>query len=259
MLITLEKTLLAQLTQDESTWFNDELLTLENSTDVENDLLNASVIANRKISSTLSIPDEQFIHIENAEIVRILLIYAAVENIIKNLGGDSTEQQKLLKQYYRSGDESEKCALLKGLSLLDKNGTSVSTAINATRCNSLNEFSALALNNDYPADYFEELNFNQLVLKSLFMGLNISLINKLDNRLNENLSNMCFAYAIEQALADRVPPASLWLALKYEHLTQEHLAEFNHYLNHFYRADEQHKAIILDLMQSDTLPFTEFD
>ena len=256
MLITLEKTLLAQLTQDESTWFTDVLLTIENSVDVTNDLLNASAIAEQKICSTLSIPDEQYIHIENTEIVRILLIHKSIENIALHGNENSLEQNKLLVHYYRSGDESEKCALLKGLTLVDKNGCFVVTATNIINANNINQFKALSLYNSYPADFFEDDIFNQMVLKLLSMGLNISFINKLDERLNEQLSNMCFAYVIEQALAKKSPPSSIWLALKYSELTSEHTSDFNHYLNYFYQREEDHKNIINSLIKLDILPFT---
>jgi len=261
MLSLIEKTLLEQLSQDEVTWLTQSFTTLENSTDIENDLLNASVIVKRKFATQYALTSviEQnknyaaLAHFDTSEVVRLLLLNKALAAINTVKTDCTAEQLKLLKQYYRLGDESEKCALLKSLSFLDATGYAVNIAINSTRCNSLIEFTALALHNDYPAKHFAELNFNQLVLKSLFMGLNISLINHLDTKLNEKLSNMCFAYAIEQALADRIPPATLWLALRYPDLTEEHLAEFNHYSIHFQQADEQHNKVITSLFSRDIL------
>ncbi|HCM48524.1 MAG TPA: hypothetical protein DIS98_13860, partial [Colwellia sp.] len=150
----------------------------------------------------------------------------------------------LLKQYYRGADESEKIAWLKGLLYVDEHGVALNTVINASRCNSLNEFSALALNNDYVAQHFPELNFNQLVLKSLFMGLDISCISTLSSRLNARLTNMCFSYAIEQALANRIPPASIWLAILPNELNDENSLLVTQYLSHFYQQDDNHKQKI---------------
>jgi hypothetical protein len=138
---------------------------------------------------------------------------------------------------------------------LDPEGEAVNLAVNAARCNSADEFSALAIDNSYPSKHFQDLNFNQLVLKALFMGLPIDGFVGLNNRLSTSLSNMCFSYAVEQALAERIPPASLWLATKYHDLTAEHQAGFEHYVQHFAKCDQQHKQKIESLIEFQDLTF----
>lgn len=125
---------------------------------------------------------------------------------------------KALKDFYRGGDEHEKAALLKGLCWLDPKGLAVQTAIQACRYNSLEVFRAVALHNPYPASHFAEINWNQLVLKSLFQNLDIAAIHDLDTRLNPKLSVMCADYAEEQGLAERSAPPSLWLAVRLQDL-----------------------------------------
>ncbi len=268
MLSLIENSLFNQLTSDEHSWLTTAISNIKNATDYENELLNASVVVKRKFtilytiqlpSSNLNNAFKNIATFETSELVRLLLINTALQNIQKTQTDVQKASVVLLKQYYRLGDESEKCALLKSLSLLDFSGNCVNIAVNATRCNSLIEFTSLALHNNYPAEHFEQLNFNQLVLKSLFMGLNISLINGLASRLNESLSNMCIDYVIEQALADRVPPASLWLGVRYKDLSVENIENFKQYITHFYHTDAQHKKTITKLIQSDILPSIKFD
>lgn len=255
--------LLRVLNEQEEQWLTQQLTLLSQSTDCENDLLNASVITKRTITSDLSL---EFLAIQedvtdlsitsclanclSHEIVRIILIHSALTTV------NEADKKQLLKQYYRLGDSSEKCALLKGLALLDEQGLSVNIAINAARCNDQVEFAALALHNDYVTQHFPDHNFNQLVLKSLFMGFDISLISQLNTRVNAALTNMSFDYAIEQALSDRIPPASLWLTVFYQDLTPENQQQCGYYLQHFAKNDVSHKQIIAQLMNTGQLPNT---
>lgn len=194
---------------------------------------------------------EQFIHYFSnytlTEIIRLLLILKALEQ--------TSSVKLLIKNYYQYSDESEKIALLKAYYFIDLEGEASATAIKACRCNSLTEFSAIALNNHYPALFFPELNFNQLVLKSLFMGLNIDVIKGLSTRLNRALSNMCFAYAVEQALAHRNLPATVWLAINADELDEENQALLPQYLRHYAQLDTQHQQQIKTLIKQQSLTF----
>ncbi len=240
------------LEASQQSWLEQAILAIRNTkadTDaLELELLNQSVFVKRKFSQAVEL-DNPFQSFTLAELVRMYLLAQAGHTLELLVGRDNSQAsgqslKTLLKNYYQLGDESEKCALLKSLPFIDIEGVAVQTAIKAGRCNSLIEYSAIALNNPYPAQFFPELNFNQLVLKSLFMGLDIQAINQLDTRLNVKLSNMCFSYAIEQALADRVPPASIWLAIQFADLDDENRAQVAHYLQHFFTCDPTHKKQI---------------
>jgi len=236
--VNIQEDLCKQLNKIEIVWLNDAIILLTTSQDKINDLLDLSAVVNRTFTSHVQLSNTFFSTVTTAEIIRILLIKIALNGLTHS------EQGHLLKQYYRGADESEKMAWLKGLLYVDEQGDVLNTVINVSRCNSLNEFSALALNNDYAAQHFPELNFNQLVLKSLFMGLDISCISTLSSRLNARLTNMCFAYAIEQALANRIPPASIWLAILPDELNDENSPLVTQYLSHFYQQDDNHKQRI---------------
>lgn len=235
------------LTDEQQSWLTKAIKLIKQAKthdDLELELLNQSVFVKRKFTQEVDFSAE-FNALNLAQLVRLLLIKNALETDKKITFESQTEvTTKLLKNYYQFGDESEKCALLASLIWLDPQGLAVQTAIKACRCNSLIEYSAIALHNPYPAEYFPELNFNQLVLKSLFMGLDISQITNLKNRLNPKLSNMCFAYAIEQALADRLPPASIWQAVIFNQLDNNNQSQVQQYLKHFMHQDAQHQAQI---------------
>ncbi len=236
------------LNSAELAWLDNAVSTLATSSDPINQLLDLSVVVKRQITSAINSTEATLRYCDNSEIIRLLLLLSLFEQ------HPELHNKVTLKQYYQAGDCSEKAALLKGLSLLDPQGEAVNLAVNAARCNSVDEFSALALFNDYPAEHFAELNFNQLVLKTLFIGLDISQISKLSSRLNSKLSNMCMSYAIEQALAERIPPASLWLAVNVEQLSDENQQEYAHYVKHFYHADTSHQQLLSQLMQAQKLP-----
>jgi hypothetical protein len=235
----IQEELAKQLNQMEVEWLHESITVLLESQDKINHLLDLSAVVKRTFLSPIQLRYPPLITASNAEIIRILLIKIALYNLTE------AEQGVLLKQYYRGADTSEKIAWLKGLSYVDEQGGALNTAISASRSNSLDEFTALALNNEYVVKYFPDLNFNQLVLKSLFMGLDISCINGLSARLNVKLSNMCVSFAAEQALANRIPHASLWLAVKPGDLHEENSLLLRQYLNHFYQQNDNHKEVLI--------------
>ncbi|GLR71793.1 EboA domain-containing protein [Agaribacter marinus] len=234
-----------QLTTEENAWLSAGFDAIRSSNDAVNELLNISVGVKRKIKSAVSLDELPLC--EASEIVRIILLIDTL------LCHSNLPISQLVKDYYQYGDSQEKCALIKGLFLLDSEGLAVNTAVRASRCNSVDEFAALALHNPYPSTHFEVLNFNQLVLKALHQGLNIENVIGLQSRSNDVLNNMCFSYVIEQALAERIPPASIWSAIQVNALEAEHKAVFSQYARHFAARDEAHKQGLERLIESQAI------
>lgn len=246
----LQRTLNPYLSIEQSDALTQALGEIRASADISNDLLFHSASVKRTFlndNNRGAIIDAQHTSFSVDMAIRCLFILTALTKTLSQ-ADDSEQHPKitfdLLKYYYQYGDEFEKFVLLRGLPLFDKQGAALQVAVNACRCNNVLEFSEIALNNPYPAQHFPELNFNQMVLKSLFMGLDISKVVNLAERKNPKLSNMCFAYAIEQALAERVPPASLWLAVNLEDLEGDNLDKRDKFLRHFSEVDEAHKTTI---------------
>jgi hypothetical protein len=71
-------------------------------------------------------------------------------------------------------------------------------------------FNAVALQNPYPAEYFDNIAWNQMVLKALFVGSPLNLIYGLKQRNNSDLSQMLIDYADERKAANRDVSHELW-------------------------------------------------
>lgn len=116
-------------------------------------------------------------------------------------------------QAYELGDSREQESWLRALILYPQCERFRDVAIDACRTNIKPLFESVACENPYPCRYFPELNFNQMVMKSLFMGVEIARIIGLEDRLNPELSRMTDDYAAEREAASRAVPADIWLAL----------------------------------------------
>jgi len=117
------------------------------------------------------------------------------------------EQLTLLVKQFRTGDNAERAALLHTLPLLPEPQRLVDLAIDACRSHVQTVFEAIACENPYPARFFPEANFNQLVLKAFFTGVAVRRIEGLPERRTAELARMALAYASERRAAGRsIPP-----------------------------------------------------
>ena len=123
---------------------------------------------------------------------------------------DSTaaeEQPAFIQQLFQRGDNAEREALLKSLSMLPRPERFLDTATDACRSHVQSVFEAIACENPYPTRHFPDLNFNQLVLKAFFTEVPVRRIVGLDRRLSTELTRMANDYASERRAAGRpVPP-----------------------------------------------------
>ena len=138
---------------------------------------------------------------------------------------------ELVHQCYEKGDSREQESWLRGLVLLPGAERFLDAAVDACRTNIVPLFEAIACENPYPRDYFPELNFNQLVMKALFLGPELSRVMGLEQRTNGELSRMTNDYVSEREAAGRAVPADIWLALV-AHASPEATERAYRYLNH---------------------------
>ena len=114
---------------------------------------------------------------------------------------------------YERGDSSEQESWLKSIALLPEPERLLPLVIDACRTNILPLFEAVACENPFPARYFPERNFNQMVLKALFNKVALSRIAGLPGRRNADLTRMAADYASERRAAGRTVPADIGLAM----------------------------------------------
>jgi hypothetical protein len=132
--------------------------------------------------------------------------------MLKVIGAYSDMSISLIKAAFRNGDEIERANIVSALVLFPDAGDLKSIALEAGRINSLVLYMALTVNNPYPAAFYAEHEFNQLVMKALFQGINIEFVYGLAQRTNPELSRMCEDYIDERMDAKRTVPADIWLA-----------------------------------------------
>lgn len=146
-------------------------------------------------------------------------------------GMPAGEYVDLVQEAHDLGDAREQQSWLRGLSLLPGCERFLDTAVEACRTNMVSMFEAIACENPYPTRYFPELNFNQMVLKALFIGVHTARIIGLEPRLNFELSRMADDYVSEREAAGREVPPDIWLSLA-PRINPEGLARVHRYLQH---------------------------
>ncbi|HHP7232843.1 MAG TPA: EboA family metabolite traffic protein [Xenococcaceae cyanobacterium] len=120
---------------------------------------------------------------------------------------------KTLKKVFVTADVEELVALYQMLPLLPYPEQYRLQAAEGIRTNMTVVFEAVALRNPYPAVYCDELAWNQMVLKALFVGSPLCLIQGLEARTNPTLAQMLLDYARERWAAKRSVSPELWRAM----------------------------------------------
>jgi hypothetical protein len=139
------------------------------------------------------------------EAARMALLVKAVERL------GEAEQVSLVEDLYRQGENRERQSVLRALPLLARPESFLALAIESCRTNVQPIFEAIACENPYPAAYFPELNFNQVVLKALFIEVALDRIIGLQRRITPELQRMAKDYASERAAAGRSIPKDIAL------------------------------------------------
>ena len=122
---------------------------------------------------------------------------------------DTASVATFVEDCYRRGDTREREAVLRALPLLPSSDWTVDIGVDACRSSVQPIFEAIACENPFPAQRFPELNFNQMVLKALFMDVRLARIVGLGARITADLRRMAAAYASERRAAGRSVPVDI--------------------------------------------------
>jgi len=107
-------------------------------------------------------------------------------------------------------DTKELETFLKFLILLPNAGEFKNVAVEALRTNIATVFDAIALNNPYPSEFFNDQQWNQMYLKAAFMQRNLNEIIDVERRANKDLTRIISDYAHERWAASRDIDPLFW-------------------------------------------------
>ena len=166
------------------------------------------------------------------------------------LGLAERDKQKFLDKLdklFVSADLGENIALYKSLPVLPYPDNLTDRAAEGIRTNITDVFNAVALRNPFPADFFDEDAWNQVILKSLFIGSPVYLIQGVDKRRNESLARILVEYAHERWSAGREVSPELWRSVG-PFIDEAIVIDIEKELTH---SDKLHRhAAVLSLMES---------
>lgn len=134
---------------------------------------------------------------------RILLVLASA-------GANRDAFAESIERVFTAAEIGEQIALLRGLPLLPEPERLIPYAAEGVRSAMQPIFEAVAHRNPYPRERFSEAQWNQMVVKTLFIGSRLSPIQGLDDRRNADLAQMLVDYAAERRAAGRAISPELW-------------------------------------------------
>ncbi|HLH30261.1 MAG TPA: EboA domain-containing protein, partial [Terriglobia bacterium] len=184
-----------RLSPEQNAWLHDALSTIGNTTDRDK-IASLYTAASHKLgklrlnldrSERIDVPID---HWATDDAGRALILLSLTDR-------EPQDYAACVQRCYDLGDSREQQSWLRGLAVLPGGELFIETAIDACRTSILSVFEAIACENRYPAAYFPELNFNQMVLKCLFNGIELSRVAGLSHRLNSELTRMATEYAME--------------------------------------------------------------
>lgn len=117
---------------------------------------------------------------------------------------------KLMDQMWQTADMGEAVALQKALAVLPYPEGHMARAREAIRSNIKAVFEAIATRNPYPSMHFDTVGWNQMVVKTFFVDVPLSLVVGIERRANPPLARMLFDLAQERRAAGRPFPPDLW-------------------------------------------------
>ncbi len=114
---------------------------------------------------------------------------------------------------FRFADAGELCALYRSLGHLPQPEAYLWRAAEGCRTNMLDVFEADVCDTPYPTLHFDDVAYNQAVIKALFIGAPLWRLWGLDRRLSPDLARMALDLVEERRSAHREVQPDLWMCL----------------------------------------------
>ncbi len=130
--------------------------------------------------------------------------------LLLRAGGDEEQFARRLEQLFATADVGELVTFYRGLPLYPGQPRYLRRATEGVRTNMKAVFEAVAHDNPYPAQQFDDGAWNQMILKALFIGSRLHPISGLERRANRELMRMLCDYAHERWAAGRDVSPELW-------------------------------------------------
>jgi len=164
---------------------------------------------------------------------------------------DKTAFIKNVETLFDTAEMNELVALYSALPILAYPEQWLFRATDAVRSNMGFVFDAIALHNPFPAKYFNELAWNQLVLKTIFNDKPVHFIYGLEERQNENLALILSDFAHERWAAGRSVAPNVW-SLVSKFMNESLLSDMKHLFDS--RQMQNQEAAALACYDSDYAP-----
>jgi hypothetical protein len=203
-----------RLPADARGWLDDSLQRLRADAS-DADLFRLVSLVTRKIGKADLAPGADDLHAAEAarpgwdprdwsldQAARILLLLAS--------DSDGETFSRRLDQLCATADVGELIAFYRGLPLYPDQPRHALRAAEGLRSNMKAVFEAVAHRNPYPSEQLADAPWNQLVLKTLFIGSTLQPVVGLDRRANAELARMLCDYAHERWAAGRPVSPELW-------------------------------------------------
>ena len=186
-------------------------------------LLNVKFSALKPISfEDLDNNSSRYFNAHKANILQVARIFLLSEVLSQDIEFYTPKVANIIQV----ADTGELETFLKYLVLLPNPEAYKQTAVEALRTNIAIIFDAISLNNPYPAKYFNDQQWNQMYLKAAFMERDLSQIESVDERANEDLTRIISDYAHERWAASRKIDPMFWRPVS-KFLNEELLNDMN--------------------------------
>lgn len=202
----------AQASKDSLEWLQNKTNTLKTNPSVRELFLTYSMLSSKfdkNIQLDINdVADDAITYMQSqkANLLEVARIYL----LIKVLEIDKDFYGPKVANIIQVADITELQTFLKFLSLLPHPEMFRDTAVEALRTNISVIFDAISLNNPYPAQNFNDQQWNQMYLKAAFMERDLSQIMEVEERANADLARIISDYAHERWAASRKIDPMFW-------------------------------------------------